>query len=225
VGWWVGVCEFRMGLRNAWAVDTNLTPPPPARRAARTFTTPYVGDVEDAGPAAGTEAENAGAASAAADPSTASTTAPRAWRWAPTPDRADRALLTARDPILFHAEVPLYESELEDCGTATLAARVRVMPRCWFVLLRLFVRVDGGAVRLREARYFCRFDKDSEGAGAPPRVLREVRRSEGAFGALRSAGAPPEGPAYADGDAAAAALAAVAPAGVALYAAEALEAA
>jgi type 2A phosphatase activator TIP41 len=104
------------------------------------------------------------------------------------------------------------------------------MPRCWFVLLRLFVRVDGGTVRLREARYFCRFDGSDGGgggdaAGAPPRVLREVRRSEGAFASLRAVGAPDEGPAYADGDAAAATLAAVAPAGVALYAAEALEAA
>lgn len=33
--------------------------------------------------------------------------------------------------------------------------QVRVMPSCWFVLLRFFLRVDGTLVRLREARFFC----------------------------------------------------------------------
>lgn len=35
------------------------------------------------------------------------------------------ALLTARDPILFFAEVPLYESELDDNGTAQVSVKVR----------------------------------------------------------------------------------------------------
>ena len=42
------------------------------------------------------------------------------------------------------------------------------MPKCWFVLLRFWLRVDGVAVRLREARLFCRFDR----LGV---VVREVR--------------------------------------------------
>ena len=37
-----------------------------------------------------------------------------------------------------------------------LTAKLRVMPKCWFVLLRLWVRVDGSMVRLRETRLFCR---------------------------------------------------------------------
>lgn len=105
------------------------------------------------------------------------------------------ALLRARDPIQFYAEVPLYESELDDNGSSQLSVKVtmptfsllhvvakalchfavtrwpecarlkdisldsgqqvRVMPSCWFVLLRFFLRVDGTLVRLREARFFC----------------------------------------------------------------------
>jgi type 2A phosphatase activator TIP41 len=30
------------------------------------------------------------------------------------------------------------------------------MPRCWLVLLRFWLRVDGCLVRLREVRHFCR---------------------------------------------------------------------
>jgi len=77
--------------------------------------------------------------------------------WQPTQRQADRALLLSRDePILFFAEVPLYESELDDNGCSQLVAKVRVMPRCWLVLLRFWLRVDGSLVRLRETRLFCR---------------------------------------------------------------------
>lgn len=77
--------------------------------------------------------------------------------WQPTSKQANRALLLSRDePILFFAEVPLYESELDDNGCSQLVAKVRVMPRCWLVLLRFWLRVDGTLVRLRETRLFCR---------------------------------------------------------------------
>lgn len=77
--------------------------------------------------------------------------------WQSTTTQIDRALLMQRDdPILFYADVPLYESELDDNGVCQLAAKVRVMPKCWLVLLRFFLRVDGCLVRLRETRLFCR---------------------------------------------------------------------
>jgi hypothetical protein len=47
--------------------------------------------------------------------------------------------------------------------------------------------------------------------------LLQVKHSEGTFEELAKGGAPPEGPAYADGDAASAALQAVAPVGVKLF--------
>lgn len=148
----------------------------------------------------------------------------------------------------------------------TALVQVRVMPRCWYVLVRFWLRVDHVMVRLREVswlilwycaclrsatciglawllvvgpsqqefssaeaispmtplsqtRVFCEFGSTS----ASPPVLREVRFHEGTFRALRTAGAPAEGPAYADADSAAAALMAVAPVGVTHYRLEQLQ--
>ena len=158
-------------------------------------------------------------------------------RWLPTRRVADRALLVSRDePILLFADVPLYESELDDNGACALSVKVRVMPRCWLALLRFFLRVDGTLVRLRETRLFCRFDAAGRaeaaaaaaaagaaaggggstagggGGAGGALVLRETRHFEGAVAELRAAGAPTAATAYPDGDAAAAVFSAVAPA-------------
>ena len=61
--------------------------------------------------------------------------------------------------------------------------QLRMMPKCWFVLLRFWLRVDNTLVRLREARLFCATER-------PDEVLREVKHSEGAFEELAAAGAP-----------------------------------
>lgn len=137
--------------------------------------------------------------------------------WEATDAQMDRGMLTARDPILMYADVPLFESELEDNGVASLSIKVmtdgrlwlaqrrshapssgtslrklsvvlhlkeppsfpihltthvqiRVMPRCWYALLRFWLRVDGVLIRLRTTRVFCAF-KD-----APDAVLRKVGR-------------------------------------------------
>jgi hypothetical protein len=82
-----------------------------------TFTTPYAGSVSPEQP------------------------------WRAVDERIDRSLLVARDPILFYNELTLYESELDDNGTMSLTVKVRVMPACWFVLLRYWLRVDGVLVR------------------------------------------------------------------------------
>lgn len=141
--------------------------------------------------------------------------------WKPTTDQLDRALLTRRDPIMMYDEIPLYESELEDNGSSQLSAKIRVMPGCWYVLLRFFLRVDGVLIRLREGRLFCRLHTSN--VNTPATVLREVRHQEGTFQELQAAGAPPDGPAYADGDAAATVLQAVAPVGVTKYCMERLD--
>jgi type 2A phosphatase activator TIP41 len=44
--------------------------------------------------------------------------------WGPSSGGMDRALLTSRDPILYFDDVPLYESELEDHGTAQVGVKV-----------------------------------------------------------------------------------------------------
>lgn len=82
--------------------------------------------------------------------------------WKPRgPGGINMDLLKRTDqPILFFDEVMLYQDDLEDCGESTFDLKVRVMPRCWFVLSRLFTRVDGGRLLLRETRLFHEFGKD-----------------------------------------------------------------
>ena len=79
-----------------------------------TFTTPYAGSVSPEQP------------------------------WRAVDERIDRSLLVARDPILFYNELTLYESELDDNGTMSLTVKVRVMPACWFVLLRYWSGTNCG---------------------------------------------------------------------------------
>ena len=80
-------------------------------RCVRTFTTPYTGSLQ-------LPAENAASAPDASSAAAAD--------WQPSASGPDLALLTARDPILFFAEVPLYESELDDSGSAQLSVKVRI---------------------------------------------------------------------------------------------------
>lgn len=60
------------------------------------------------------------------------------------------------------------------------------MPRCWYVLLRFFLRVDGVLVKLRETRIFCPFI-DDKSVGP---IIRELKYSEGTFEELSKAGVP-----------------------------------
>eukprot|EP00887_Chlorella_sp_A99_P003428 scaffold7.g3428.t1 len=158
--------------------------PPPAAAAA--------GD-DPAAPPSATEHPAAAAAPAEQPPAAGA-------QWHECETQINRGLLMSRDPILLFDEITLYESELEDNGVSQVGLKVRVMPRCWFVLLHFFLRVDRVCVRLREARLFC-----------------QVKHHEGSFAALRAAGALAEGPAYADAGAAGAALMAAAPVGVAAF--------
>eukprot|EP01038_Epipyxis_sp_PR26KG_P008193 gene8193-11083_t len=76
----------------------------------------------------------------------------------------DYNMLRQQDkPILFFDECILYQDDLEDCGEVVFEVKMRVMPDCWFVLNKLFVRVDGSFVRCRETRLFHKFSFDSVG--------------------------------------------------------------
>jgi hypothetical protein len=57
------------------------------------------------------------------------------------------------------------------------------MPKCWFVLLMFWLRVDDTVVRLRETRYYC---EEADSA----KVWRETKHVEGTFEELAEAGAP-----------------------------------
>ncbi|KAF6266051.1 TIP41-like family-domain-containing protein [Scenedesmus sp. NREL 46B-D3] len=127
-------------------------------------------------------------------------------RWQPSRCQIDRRMLMSKDePILFYAEVPLYESELDDNGVCQLTVKVRVMPRCWLVLLRFWLRVDGCLVRLREVRHFCRLDTPQ------PVVIRETKHCEGTMQQLAAAGAPSSVAGYEDAETAANVFSAIAP--------------
>ena len=124
--------------------------------------------------------------------------------WELTDRRIDRAMLTERDPILMYDELTLYESELDDNGVAHLGLKVRVMPKCWFVLLRFWLRVDGVLIRLFETRFFCDFTEvDRTGAVV---VVRETQRREETWDALRARGAPCDPTQFPDADQAASVL-------------------
>ncbi|OCF45736.1 hypothetical protein I317_00223 [Kwoniella heveanensis CBS 569] len=83
-------------------------------------------------------------------------------------------LLARQDPvldrILFYDDVPLYEDELHDHGESILNARIRVMPHSFFILARLFVRVDDVLFRLYDVRVYHAFGSDE--------VIREVSGME-----------------------------------------------
>jgi type 2A phosphatase activator TIP41 len=115
--------------------------------------------------------------------------------WVECEEPIDMAALQARDPILFYDEVVLYEDELADNGISLLTAKVRVMPSCWFLLLRFWMRVDGALMRLRDTRMFCRMQI---GSTAFPMVIRERNIKEDSFEALASKGYPKDSAMYND---------------------------
>jgi len=79
----------------------------------------------------------------------------------------DYDLLRQPDEILFHKELILYEDELHDNGMSTLSIRMRVMPSSFFVLMRLFLRVDNSLVRIHDTRLFHKFGE--------PTCIRETK--------------------------------------------------
>jgi len=78
----------------------------------------------------------------------------------------DYEQLKRQDPILFYSSLTLYEDELADNGCAQvykcnflardrvytfikMCVRIRVMPTCFFILCRFYLRVDHGNNSLR----------------------------------------------------------------------------
>ncbi|KAK3807872.1 MAG: TIP41-like family-domain-containing protein [Benniella sp.] len=82
------------------------------------------------------------------------------------------------DPILFYNENILFEDELADNGTAILTTKVRVMPSCFFILLRFFLRVDDVLFRVHDTRVYHRFGTKS--------IIRECSTKEGSYREIRA---------------------------------------
>ncbi|XP_002962435.2 TIP41-like protein [Selaginella moellendorffii] len=101
--------------------------------------------------------------------------------WKSCDTRIDLIRLQVKDPILFYDEVILYEDELSDNGISFLSVKVRVMPNCWFLLLRFWLRVDGVLMRLRDTRMYSGFQSDPREF---PDIIRERSQREETFRAL-----------------------------------------
>ncbi|KAJ7853863.1 type 2A phosphatase activator TIP41 [Mycena leptocephala] len=111
---------------------------------------------------------------------------PKPWAWVPADaDNPAHAIplaeLTRPDPILFYAEVPLFEDELHDNGSSHLLVRVRVMPTCIFILARFTLRVDNVLFRTHDTRVYHSF------TSAPPLVVRETSGWEAPYNRVKGA--------------------------------------
>ncbi|KAI9317461.1 TIP41-like family-domain-containing protein [Dichotomocladium elegans] len=103
------------------------------------------------------------------------TTAHGAFEVADEPE-IDVVRLQRKDPILFYDENILYEDELADNGTTVLSVRLRVMPSCFLVLQRLFLRVDDVLFRINDTRIYHTFGS--------PYVIREYMSREDHFNSI-----------------------------------------
>ncbi|OAY45506.1 TIP41-like protein [Manihot esculenta] len=113
--------------------------------------------------------------------------------WEDCDEQIDVVSLASKEPILFYDEVVLYEDELADNGVSLLTVKVRVMPSCWFLLLRFWLRVDGVLMRLRDTRMHCAF-----GDGTNPVILRESCWREATFQSISAKGYPSDLAEYSD---------------------------
>ena len=89
-------------------------------------------------------------------------------------------LLKRRDPILFADEVVLYESELDDNGISVVSVKLRVMPARMLLLCRLYMRLDGVVVRVRDTRVYVDFEREV--------VMREYTAREEEFEKVKRVG-------------------------------------
>ncbi|KAK9071112.1 hypothetical protein SSX86_009680 [Deinandra increscens subsp. villosa] len=114
-------------------------------------------------------------------------------KWEDCDEQINVVKLASKEPILFYDEVILYEDELADNGVSLLTVKVRVMPSCWFLLLRFWLRVDGVLMRLRDTRVVCTFSENKK-----PVILRDISWRETTFKALASKGYPSDSASYND---------------------------
>lgn len=65
------------------------------------------------------------------------------------PGGIDRQLLRDQSsPISMYDEVVLFEDFIHDHGVVRISVKARVMPRCWYALLRYWLRVDGVVMKV-----------------------------------------------------------------------------
>jgi len=90
--------------------------------------------------------------------------------------KIDTEMLKKPDPILYFCDVHLYEDELGDNGIALMSIKMRVMPTCFFVLMRFWMRIDNVLFRINDTRIFHELGSNH--------VLREYHSKEAPFQAV-----------------------------------------
>lgn len=58
--------------------------------------------------------------------------------------KIDMEKLKVREPIGFYRDMRLFDDELDDNGCSSIGLKIRIMPSCFFILLRYYLRVDQG---------------------------------------------------------------------------------
>jgi len=114
------------------------------------------------------------------------------WQTSPGHLEIDIPMLKRPDPILFYDEVVLYEDELADNGIAQLVVKVvrcdcpcgltskqRVMPTCFLILQRYFLRVDGVRFKVLDTRLFHAFSHGDY-------LIREFKTREAEYDFLKN---------------------------------------
>jgi len=91
-------------------------------------------------------------------------------------DRIDMERLKRPDPILYFDEIHLYEDELDDNGVSIMSVKVRVMPSCFLVLLRFWLRIDHVMFHLQDTRIYHEF--------GTKHLVREVQIRESPYETL-----------------------------------------
>lgn len=71
-------------------------------------------------------------------------------------------LLDRSAPILYFTSLPFYADDLHDKGIIEVNIKLRIMPKVFLILLRTFLRLDDGIVRMRDVRYWAYLDNNEE---------------------------------------------------------------
>ncbi|CAM9796954.1 unnamed protein product [Pylaiella littoralis] len=111
------------------------------------------------------------------------------------PGGIDRQLLLDQSsPILMYDDVVLYEDFIHDHGEVRMSVKTRIMPRCWYVLLRYWLRVDGVVMKVFDTRCFHKFGESN--------VFRERTQHSATFASLEQRGLSTDSSVYSNADSA-----------------------
>lgn len=111
-------------------------------------------------------------------------------------------LTDTTQPILYYHEITFYEDDLHDNGIVSLSLKIRIMPTCFFILCRLYVRVDHVLVRCRDTRILHEFCKSNstDNNKTKVKIFRDISWKEAKWNDLNQLGLPQDIRMWMDGN-------------------------